>query len=288
MSKRVIGTLHRRPSPRITRRVVSLLSFALAGCGADPDPSSTTETSATAPEPGETTSSAPPTFNGVFDIIVPPDEDGNLPSALWVGCESGPQFQVSDLEEVVPLVEQDPGGVSEAIEAFLSNGEGQYWPQEDWLILRETEDEILLVHQDIESLSFMTVNRRDGEWEWSGSQSGGPCPLHYLVPDGLNVVDWRLDPDAALDPSGTTLEVLVTERACTSGQEIGDRLVGPQVVMTEDAVRIAFAAEPPPGNAFTCQGIPEAPVTVELPEPLGDHEVIEGLAIGIDLEDYLP
>lgn len=223
-----------------------------------------------------------------LDIIVVPDADGNLPQDLWIGCQNGPEFQVSDLDAITPLAESDPGGVAEAIEPFLSSGEGQFWPQEDWLILRQTSAEILLVHRDDEGVAFMTVRRVDGEWMWSGSRSGGTCPLHYLTPEGLNAVDWRLDRGSPPDASTTSLAILVTERECVSGQALGDRLRGPQVVMTEDAVRLAFAAEPPPGDAFDCPSNPETPVTVELSEPLGEREVIEGMAIGIDLEDYLP
>ncbi|MGH3649413.1 MAG: hypothetical protein ACRDU9_01790, partial [Acidimicrobiia bacterium] len=72
-----------------------------------------------------------------------------------------------------------------------------------------------------------------------------------------------------------------------SGQEIGDRLRGPQIVMTDSQVFIAFAAEPPPGEAFDCQANPDTPYTVELSDPLGARQLVEGLAIGISLEDYL-
>jgi hypothetical protein len=58
-------------------------------------------------------------------------------------------------------------------------------------------------------------------------------------------------------------------------------------VITDTDVRMVFAAEPPPGDAFQCQGNPETPYTVELPEPLGDREIIEAMTIGISLEDYL-
>jgi hypothetical protein len=224
-----------------------------------------------------------------LNIIVLPDEEGGLPAELWIGCENGPEFQVADLDEVVFLSEGDPGGVAEAIEPFLSSGEGQFWPQDDWMILRETADEILLVYSDGTELAFMSVSREEGEWVWSGSQtSADPCPLHYLVPDGLNTVDWRLAPGEPSDATATTLDVVVSERECVSGQAVGDRLLGPQVVMTEDALRMAFAAEPPPGDAFDCPSNPEALVTVELPEPLGERAVIEGLAIGIELVDFLP
>jgi hypothetical protein len=155
------------------------------------------------------------------------------------------------------------------------------------MILRETADEILLVYSDETELAFMNVSREEGEWVWSGSQTGsGPCPLHYLVPDGLNTVDWHLAEPS--DADATTLDVVVSERECVGGQAVGDRLLGPQVVMTDDALRIAFAAEPPPGDAFDCPSNPEAEVTVDLPEPLGDRDIIEGLAIGIDLVDFLP
>ena len=286
----------RRSSTTYMTRVIFLLAPALmAACGADSDSSAAmaadaeSEETATTEEPAADADSPPGgVSSGDLDIIAPPGEDGSLPADLWVGCRSGPEFQVSDLEQIVPLAEGDPGGVAEAIETFLSDGEGQFWPQEDWLILRETENEILLVHDDAGDLSFMNVTRVDGQWEWDGAQSGGPCPLYYLMPDGLNAVDWRLEPAVPPDPSATTLAVLVTERECVSGMELGDRLLDPQVVMTEDVLRIAFAAEPPEGSVFTCPSNPELAVTVELPEALGDREVMEGLAIGIELGDYLP
>lgn len=276
--------------------VFVVLVFGLAACGGSPaasDPTSTTTTSppttTTVPPDSTTTPPPEPGSSGELGVIVPPDADGALPSELWVGCRTGPYFQVADLEEIEPLATADPGGVAEAIAPFLSSGEGEFWPQENWLILRETEDEVLLVHRGSDGLAFQTVTRDGGSWRWTGSQMGGPCPLHYAVPEGLNAVDWVVDPSGLpLDPEATSLQVLATERECASGQEMGDRLQEPEVVMTAEEVRIVLAAEPPPGDAFTCQGNPETPVIVELPEPLGEREVIEGYEIGIDLEDYLP
>lgn len=269
----------------------------LAACGAGPDssdqPSATAATSgpASTVPPPETTTSPPPEVvsSGGLDIIVPPGEDGSLPADLWIGCWAGPYFQVSDLSDVEPLDAGDPGGVAEAIGPFLSSGEGEFWPQDDWLILRDTADEVLLVARVSDGLAFMNVSRVDGDWTWAGSQMGGPCPLHYAVPEGLNAVDWVLAPSSLpLDPGATSLEVLATERQCVSGQAMGDRLLEPQVVMTADEVRVVLATEPPPGASFECPGNPETPVTVMLPQPLGDREVVEGYEIGLDLEDYLP
>jgi hypothetical protein len=280
---------YRTPYPPISLGALALLAAACGGSSRSDAMPATTEPVVTTTEAdlgsnvGAPSASVP---SGELAIIVPPLADGSLPADLWVGCENGPEFQVQDLGRIVRLSDADPGGVAQAIEPFLSSEEGQSWPQEDWQILRQTDEEALLVHEGAGGLSFMSVERAGEAWMWSGSQMGGACPLHYVVPEGLNAVDWRLDPEVARDASATTLAVLVTERECVSGQAIGDRLRGPQVVMTDDVVRLAFAAEPPPGDV-SCPGNPEARVTVELPAPLGDRDIIEDLSIGIALEDYL-
>jgi hypothetical protein len=273
------------------------VALFVAACGEASEaapPATSAEREASLPangDPSETTSAsntgdAKVSASGELDIIVAPGADGSLPADLFVGCKSGPVFQVSDLETIVPLEVGDPGGVAEAIEAFLSGEEGSFWPQDGWQILRQTTDEILLVHEEVDEMAFITVERTEDVWRWAGAQLGDGCPLYYVTPDGLNTVEWRLDPGSLPDAGDTTLAVLVTERECVSGQELGNRLRGPQVVVTGDTVRIAFAAEPPSGDQ-SCPGNPEASTTVELPMPLGDREIVEGLAIGIDLADFI-
>jgi hypothetical protein len=78
----------------------------------------------------------------------------------------------------------------------------------------------------------------------------------------------------------------VAERACASGEPVGDRLVGPAIVMTDTEVRIGFAAMPQSG-AFECPANPWQPVLIELPEPLGDRQLVDGLDFAKDLADYL-
>ncbi|MBW3667267.1 MAG: hypothetical protein KY394_06705 [Actinobacteria bacterium] len=232
----------------------------------------------------ELSSDPPPT-----GLIVVPGPDGEWPADLEVSCSGGPAFPVSALEEVTDLEAAGREEVEDAIQPFLTNEEGKFWPQKGWQILHETGTEILLVHHDPSgSLAFMTVARAGDGWEWAGAQSGGPCPLRIAVPEGLNTVDWRIDPAAQpVDAEDTKMPLLLSERECVSGQEIGDRLLGPEVVLTEDAVLIAFAATPPEGDGFDCQGNPEMPYLVELSEPIGGREVRSGLELGINLEDFL-
>ncbi len=57
--------------------------------------------------------------------------------------------------------------------------------------------------------------------------------------------------------------------------------------MTETAVLIAFAAEPPPGDMQTCPGNPQQSVVIERPEPPGNQVVPDGLAVPGHIEDFL-
>jgi hypothetical protein len=294
-SRAPLSGLRWRSSANGSSLAIALLVAACGGDSKGAQPLASAEREATLPgnaEPSEMTSASnsgdPSTVSASseLDIIVAPGADGRLPADLSVGCKFGPVFQVSDLETIIPLEAGDPGGVAEAIEQFLSSEAGDSWPQNGWQILRQTTDEVLLVHEQANEMAFMTVKRAADAWRWSSSQLGDGCPLYYVTPEGLNTVDWRLDPESPVGAGDTTLAVLVTERECVSGQELGNRLRGPQVVMTDDTLRIAFAAEPPAGDQ-SCPGNPEASATVELPAPLGEREIVEGLTTGLNLTDFL-
>jgi hypothetical protein len=229
---------------------------------------------------------------GDLRLIVLPDSSGRMPGDLELGCPSGPTFPASALEEIRPLSGAGLDEIETAIRGFLDNEEGQYWPQDDWQILHETEDTVLLVHHegtDGESnFAFQTVERVGGEWRWAGSSMGGPCPLRTSLPEGLNNVEWRIDPAAEpLTADSASVELLVTERECVSGQAMGERLLGPEIVTTGDSVFIAFAAVPPPGDVQDCQGNPQQSVVVHLAEPLGNRVISDGLAVAGHLEDFL-
>lgn len=252
-------------------------------------PSTSLPTPTTTSAPGTTT---PAATDGELRLIIQPDASGRLPADVEIGCPAGPTFPVAALDEIRPLAGSGLDKVEAAARWFLDGEEGQSWPQEDWLILHEAEDRVLLTHlEELEpesQVSFIEVTNVDGEWKWDGARTGGPCPLRTSILETLNEVEWRIDSAAEpLTPASTTVAVLVTERNCVGGQPMGDRLLGPEIVMTESAVLLAFAAEPPPGDAHECPGNPEQPVVVELPEPLGDREVLDGLAVMGNLEDYL-
>lgn len=240
----------------------------------------------TTTEPSGTTSGAGSPDS--LGLIVLPDAEGRMPPDVDLGCLSGPFFPASALDEIRPLEGSGLLEVEAAMRDFLDDEEGQFWPQDGWEILDETDDHVLLLHgSGPDGFAFISVRRENGDWRWAGANRLEDCPLRTSLPPGLNIVEWRIDPSAdPLTPQSTTVAVLVTERECASGQAMNERLLGPEVVTTNRAVFIAFAAEPL-GRAQTCQGNPEQGVIVELPEALGDRELLDGLAVAGNLEDFL-
>lgn len=276
--------------------IVSLAALALTACGTPGTSSeSTVVTSADTTStsvPTTSTTAAPETAVisvGDLGVITPPGADGEFPPDLLVTCRGAGYFPLAALERIEPLDEADYEGVAEAIEPFLSSGEGAFWPQEGWQVVHLTDEEGLLVAKQDGSLSFMNITNDGSGWQWAGSSAvGTDCPIEFTYPDSFNPVGWALDPSGPrLTEESTEIAVILNEVPCVDGREIGDRLLPPEIVMTETHVFMAFAAERPPGDFFNCPGNPDTPFVVELPASLGDRTLMTGVELGIDLADYV-
>ena len=113
----------------------------------------------------------------------------------------------------------------------------------------------------------------DGTWSF---RSSGGCEPQRVFHDGLDPATWAL-PGAAPGPAATSVPILVTEMGCASGQSSEGRVAEPIVEYTDDAVLLTTRVEPLAGNGFTCPGNPSTEVTVQLDEPLGDRELLDGM-----------
>jgi hypothetical protein len=83
---------------------------------------------------------------------------------------------------------------------------------------------------------------------------------------------WQVDPSAALDPSASTIPILVQEIECASGRSAQGR-IEVTVSYRADAVELHVGVRPLGGD-LTCPGNLTTPYTVELDEPLGDRAVV--------------
>jgi hypothetical protein len=209
-----------------------------------------------------------------------------------IGCEGGPYFSPSVLEAAPPLIEDSTvPEVADALSPFLDGEEGAFWPQDGWRVLSLESDLVELVHPgsaESPQLAFMAAERLEGQWRWAGASAPDSCGLVLEPVDDVHVVEWELDPSGPQPgPASTELVLLATERACASGQAMGERLLPPQVVVTSDEVRIVLSAEPR-GGGQNCPGNPSQAVTVVLSEALGERAVVDGRSTELgDLQDVL-
>ena len=95
----------------------------------------------------------------------------------------------------------------------------------------------------------------------------------------MGPASWWLDPAAApLSPDATTIPALITERACASGQPPGDRVVAPEVFSSEAAILATVWIRRQQGGQ-DCQGNPAVPLEIELGQPVGDRQLLDGSEI---------
>lgn len=100
-------------------------------------------------------------------------------------------------------------------------------------------------------------------------------PIDIPEAEDAQPAGWVPAPDADLSARSTRIDVLVNEFACAGGQSAEGRIVPPTVNYQTDAVIIAIEVIPKAGPN-TCPGNPDTPYTVELAEPLGDRQLLDG------------
>lgn len=176
------------------------------------------------------------------------------------------------LAEFDPLDDDAQSAVDELVNGPTGIEAEEYADAE--LFIAERSDDRLVLLGPIEGsnrLRSASFRREDGSWRPS---SWGGCPI-TISASGFGSAATRFDPDVEPDPESITLNLVINERDCASGQAPVDRDVVPVVIETEDRVEIITMVEPVGGGA-DCPGNPWFPVTVELEAPLGDRSVVDG------------
>jgi hypothetical protein len=88
---------------------------------------------------------------------------------------------------------------------------------------------------------------------------------------------WDVDAAGPPAPSATAMTALVTRLGC-SGGETG-KVLEPVVVADAEQVVVTFSVEPLPNDAYPCPGNDSVPYVVELGEPLGNRELVDGACL---------
>lgn len=212
-----------------------------------------------------------------LDAIGLPRDDGTYQPDTPVTC-AGLQFEFGDLESVTPAADVELG-LRSVLDDWLANPGGENWPPEGWVLLHADEERASFIQASDDGVWYIGAEMGANGWIWASAGGAERCDVRLMPPPGVGEVEWVLDPDAPVpDASSTEIRVLATERGCATGHEMGDRLLGPQVVETDDAVLIAFGVITKPGDQ-ECPGNPSTPVVVELAAPLGDREIRDGMLI---------
>ncbi|MEM9748102.1 MAG: hypothetical protein AAF945_15500 [Actinomycetota bacterium] len=206
-----------------------------------------------------------------------------------VTCERR-EFRLGDLRSAQPLVALGRADLEHALTDLAPDvvTEIGVLDPADWILVSEDEQRVVLVRPAPEGTGHEITTLRPDVDGWTlGTWGGvGDCTLEVALPDGLGEVEWAFEggPPSA---DATSFTVLATEVDCASGRELGDQLLGPQVVESDEEIRIAFAAIPV-GGAVECPGNPPTAAAIELAAPVGDRSIVDGRILGASLADVLP
>jgi hypothetical protein len=124
-----------------------------------------------------------------------------------------------------------------------------------------------------EGSSFWSVEIGSADTGWQPVR-WGQCDIQPAF-EGAEAAHWELVPGQELTPETRVVDVEVHEQACASGASPDGRISGPAVVPLEDAIIVILGTRPPPGPQ-TCLPGPAATIRIELPEPLGDRQLLDG------------
>lgn len=205
------------------------------------------------------------------------DEEDTVPDAgLMYTCGGVPFDPEAVFSQTTPA-ETKEGDVYDALRHHIAEGTGfGEYPDGPWYELGEVGErtEFLARYDDAPPEGaigvVMQLEQAAGGWEWAGA--GGCRPMAHQAPFGP--ATWALD-GADPAPPDTTFTAHVTEVACASGQSSEGRVQEPVVTYLEDVIIVTFFVEPLEG-VQDCPGNPPTPVEVQLEEPVGDRQLLDG------------
>jgi hypothetical protein len=246
--------------------------LTLLACGREapvpsPTPGQPSEGSSPRPSPMASQTAEP---SDADDLVLPPD----VADALPLSCGSPLTFNAAALggPEGVENAEH-PAAV--ALRELI--GDSPLPSRAGWrvVVLNATHALFLLPALPDEGSAFWSAEFEDrGEWQYVRS---GQCDIRPAFGQ-LDPAHWELSGDQVLAADTRSLDLLVTELGCASGQSPEGRVVPAAVVYLETSI-IIFIATRPLAGPQTCNPGPPVRLDLELDEAIGDRQLFDGSVI---------
>lgn len=253
--------------------LVAAAVFLMAACSREV-PSDRPVSAAPAPSIVVTPTSPTPTLDSAASFVplpTAPTMSSESGGELLIACD-GPPFSTSLFDQPADA-ESNPHPAAAYFRSMDVESVGMYAPvTEGWWMMPDTPTQVWFLARF--SDEWFVYYRVDfGAEGWTSNRSG-ECTLTPASPrQDLSDATWELDPEGApLDASSTTVDVLVTERVCTGGATLADRLLRPAVIYGPESVMVIVGATLD-GGPVECPADLDVPLRVMLREPLGDRTV---------------
>jgi hypothetical protein len=245
-----------------------LLALAIAGCAATP-------ASSPSSSPGESVSQSP---SPVAWSRPPALAEGDQPLTCGSPLTFGAEALLGD-----PGAEKADHPAADALRTLL--GWDEVLPTRDgWqLVVLSGESALFLLPAlPDEGSAFWSAEflHADSGWQYVRS---GQCDVRPWF-EGLGPAYWELVPGEEPSAESQTLNVLVFELSCASGEGPEGRIVVADVTYLADSVVVTLGTEPLPGPQ-TCQGSPPGEYSFDLDEPLGERQLYDGWVYPPELRD---
>jgi hypothetical protein len=238
-------------------------ALGLVACGqAAPTPSASSPPSSAAPSaspaPAEPTSGTP-----VF--------------AGPVTCGDDHTF-AADLLFVAGRAETDPDPAAGALRALLAGPDGAGMPATGWVRVADAPGRVQFVAKAVPADEWVVAGFFESNGAWQLDLMG-QCSPQPVVPAGIGLATWWLDPAFAVPAADDTIiHGLIVEQACANGKPPVGRVLEPQVFEDDAWVVVLVTVANVPGGA-DCPGNPTFPITITLPAPRGDRGLFDGSVV---------
>lgn len=262
--------------PARTLLATLLVGLWLSGCGtiaATSDQAADSE-----PTSASITGTAQPWLTPEGDVLVTCSDEPAFPVSLI--SEGGLQLQPHEAEEVVNALAhlKDIGGIDAPAPLQTAEATQVKWTVLWWEGSGEQESVGLLVTSpeatgfSLDSDEIVLLDRQDEQLSpagWSGT-----CGARPALPAGSEWAQMAL-PEEAANPTGTTVDLLVSEIQCTGARDPQPFLAEPAVVETDEDVTLYWTTEAMTQGA-ECPSNPWLPRAVQLKNPLGERPLLDG------------